>query len=251
MRHGVRMGNGTPRAGKEGLQEPREQGAATLLLLTGPVQGTSCPFCPTGLGSLMEPSPGVREEHTFGSWYILPTLHRGGGCAHHGDGARSHMPAVPSPLLGWQASTDGLCLPSCSPTPSTLLGQAGITCWGCSAFAAPASRCSLPASLAGALCCPSSQPLLQSPQGWDSWGTATPTQRGCPAGVDMLPRTHLTPAHVRSSPRLAHRRGLQGRLMGTSGHPHLQLWPAAWLRVASLPYRKPLPSRRMSIWQNL
>ena len=38
---------------------------------------------------------------------------------------------------------------------------------------------------------------------------------------------------------------------GTSGHPHLQLWPVAWLRVASLLYRKPLPSRRMRIWQNL
>lgn len=34
-------------------------------------------------------------------------------------------------------------------------------------------------------------------------------------------------------------------------HPHLQLCPEAWLRVASLPYRKALPSRRISICQNL
>lgn len=91
----------------------------------------------------------------------------------------------------------------------------------------------------------------RSPWGWDSQGTATPTQWGCLAGVDMLPHTHLTPAHVHSSLCLVHHRRLQGRLIGTSGHPHLQLWPPAWLRAASLPYRKPLPSRRMRIWQNL
>lgn len=63
MRHGVRMGNGTLRAREKGLREPRGQGAATLPLLIGPVQGTSCPFCPAGLGSLMELSLGMREEH--------------------------------------------------------------------------------------------------------------------------------------------------------------------------------------------
>lgn len=35
-------------------------------------------------------------------------------------------------------------------------------------------------------------------------------------------------------------RVLQGRLMGISGHAHLQLWPVALLRVAYLPHRKPL-----------
>jgi len=57
------MGNGIPRAGEEGLWEPRGQGAAMLPLSTGPVQETSCPFCSIGLETLMELSPGTRGEH--------------------------------------------------------------------------------------------------------------------------------------------------------------------------------------------
>lgn len=38
--------------------------------------------------------------------------------------------------------------------------------------------------------------------------------------------------------------------MATSGHPHLQLWPTAWQRVATLPCTKLLASRRMRTWQN-
>lgn len=59
------------------------------------------------------------------------------------------------------------------------------------------------------------------------------TSASARTGLLMLPHTHLTPAHVHSSLWLSHRRALQTRLMGISGHPHLQLWSTAWLKVAS------------------
>lgn len=144
------------------------------------------------------------------------------------------MPALPSPVLGWRSSTDGLCPPLCSPTPSTLLRWAGSACL---ASAAPGSCCSLPASLSSAAQCPT---RTRTPG-------AQPHQHQCPAGLFVLPHTHLTPAHGHSSLCLAHCRGLQARLMGICGHSHLQLWPTAWLKVAS--HRKPLPSTRMRLCQ--
>lgn len=46
MRHGVRMGNGTLRAGEEGLWEPWGQGAATLPLSTSLPRGHPAPSAP-------------------------------------------------------------------------------------------------------------------------------------------------------------------------------------------------------------
>lgn len=152
-----------------------------------------------------------------------PCHTRQGSCTRHGDIARSHMPALPSPVLGWRSSTDGLCPSSCSLTPSTLLGWAGCACL---ASAAPGSCCSLPASLSSAAQAP------PQPTGAGTPG-AQPHQCQCPTALLMLPHTHLTPAHVHSSLWLSHHRELQTRLMGICGHPHLQLWPTAWLKVAS------------------
>lgn len=94
MRHGVRMGNGTPRAGEEGLREPRGQRAATLPLSTGPVWGTSCPF----LLQWLEIPHGAELRHegrtpVHSSWYISPILH-GRGCC-------THWVTVPGPTCLW------------------------------------------------------------------------------------------------------------------------------------------------------
>lgn len=101
------------------------------------------------------------------------------GAAAHGDIPGSHMPALPSPVLGWRSSTHGLCPPLCSLTPSTFLRWAGSACL---ASAGPGCCCSLPASLSSAAQCPTRTGALG----------AQPQQCQCPAGLFTLPHTHLT-----------------------------------------------------------
>lgn len=158
--------------------------------------------------------------------------HRGGSHTHPGDIARSHMPALPSPVLGWRSSTDGLCPPLCSLTPSTLLRWAGSAC---SASAVPGSCCSLPASLSSAARRPTR-----------SGTRAQPHQCQHPAGLLRLPHTHLTPARVPPNPCPCPLLPVDCPLPAAAGQADGDLWPFSPPAVAHSVAKENL-SRRMRL----
>lgn len=114
MRHGVTLGKGTLRAGEEGLWELRGQGAATLPLSIGPVQGNILPLLPHWPGV----PPGAKPRHKGRT------------------PGPSHPCLMEEVVAAVVPSTDGLCLPHAHPHPAPHSG--GLHCLrGCS----QAARC--------------------------------------------------------------------------------------------------------------
>lgn len=197
--------------------------------------GTSCPFCPTGLGSLTELNLGVRKEH--------PCLAPGTSHPHYTEEVVVPvMELVPGPHACSAQPSPGLASQHRWTLPSLVL-----TCTQCLAWAGRhpllsllGLRCLghllLPACLLpAALHHPGSLALLWSLQGWDSQATDAPTQQGCPG------RLHMLPSHS-PNPCLRPLLPAAGPLQWAVGQADRYLWPSPPPAVACGMAKGDLPS---------
>lgn len=244
---GVRVREVSTRTGHEawsedGQWDPEGRGGGTVGAWgTGSSHAPSLDFsCPGDILPLLPrwlviPQGAMATHRGITSWSVLPMSHGRGSCTCPGDMARSHMPALPSPVPDWRSRPMDFVLPCAHSHPAPCPGGLAVPAWPQLAQAA-AAPCLPPSAVQH-----STVPPGLGPPGHSHANTSAHCAVPAPSHP---PSPCPCPLHPVACP-----------LQGAAGQADGYLWPLSPPAVAhgmakgGFSYRKALPSRRMRLCQ--